>query len=919
MKRLYIFCAIIFALTSIAAKAEEVFSYEGLKYRIDNNKEVSCVGYESEPSGNLVIPSTVFHDGMEYSVTSIYHETFQYCRNITNVSLPDDLVTIEDFAFGDCTSLTQITLPDGLTTIEPGVFQRCTRLTQVSFPDGLISIGSFAFENCENLAQISFPEGLTSIGDYAFSCCKGLTQLSLPDGLSSIGKSAFTFCEKLTQISLPKNLTSIKPSTFSHCYQLNQILFPETLTSIGDKAFTGCYELKQVLFPESLITIGDYAFAASGLMNIKLNKNIERIGKNCFADKDDINYAHSSSSISRVELGDKIAYLGDKAFGDNIRVISIASKTPPALESKNMGYDSETAYNILVLTPTHTDFVYKETSDWEDFNIVDEGKNSATVHMSGEYSLAEEIRMQTSLMPAAVTNLTVTGPLSDIDWLVIQRNLVSCYDLNLSSVTNTVIPAKAFEGNKHLLSLKLPSKLTAIGEATFQNCSNLASCSIPESVTTIGQNAFNGCSRLELTTLPTSLTKIGDNAFQDCTSLQLTELPALSELGKEVFKGCTRLFDIDLSHCTLTHISSACFMNCHNLRSIILPDAVNAIQASAFEGTHLNFIELPQGLKSIGEEAFRATSLISLNLPDGCKSLAENAFNSCKGLATVNLSPATNKLGDECFSGCTSVRNISTPCITPPSTGADTFKGISRRDCTISIPTLKFRNYLNALDWGSFTQLANCIMLDYEELDENGNTVADRKQGSSDKYIDIRIIEKNNYDNVTESIMLEEEQAAEDKARDDEFFGNNEETPDPEHLAAVIRKARAEARANAEENIDEKASKAFSRLYSGVSMTIGDNDGYRVNLRPSADVEIVKVELNGKDITSDLNGNYILLPKMETSGQLKVYRKIIGASIEDIPALQEESGDGQIYNMQGIPVTNPGHGIYIKDGKKVIL
>lgn len=84
-------------------------------------------------------------------------------------------------------------------------------------------------------------------------------------------------------------------------------------------------------------------------------------------------------------------------------------------------------------------------------------------------------------------------------------------------------------------------------------------------------------------------------------------------------------------------------------------------------------------------------------------------------------------------------------------------------------------------------------------------------------------------------------------------------------------------------------------------------------------MEIVKVELNGKDITSDLNGNSILLPKMETSGQLKVYRKIIGASIEDIPALQEESGDGQIYNMQGIPVTNPGHGIYIKDGKKVIL
>lgn len=886
------FFALVLVLTNIAAKAQVNFSFEGIKYRITGEEVVTCVGYDDEPSGSLAIPSIVSYDGSEYRVQDIGQGAFMDCKNLTQVALPESLVSIGMSAFDGCKNLMHITFPQGLT-----------------------SIGYSAFSKCEKLTQLSFPKGLTYIGSYAFAYCKSITQLSIPDGITSIKDETFYYCDNLTQVSLPKNLTSIESEAFYNC-GLTQVSLPKGLTSIGDKAFARCHQLTQISFPEDLTSLGDEAFAASGLKDVKFGKNIERIGRRCFSNELIIT---TSSSISRVELGDKVAYLGNKAFGDDIRLISISSKTPPALESKNMGYDSETAYNILVLTPTHTDFVYKETSDWEDFNIVDEGKNSATVHMSGEYSLAEEIRMQTSLMPAAVTNLTVTGPLSDIDWLVIQRNLVSCYDLNLSSVTNTVIPAKAFEGNKHLLSLKLPSKLKSIEEATFQNCSNLASCSIPESVTTIGQNAFNGCSRLELTTLPTSLTKIGDNAFQDCTSLQLTELPALSELGKEVFKGCTRLFDIDMSHCKLKQIPSGSFSGCIKLRSFILPEALTIIDSYAFANTSLNFIDLPQAVKTIGEGAFSGTSLISLNLPSGCISLAEDAFIDCDKLATVNLSPETETLGDRCFSGCTAIRNISTPCTTPPATASNTFKGISRRDCTISIPTLKFRNYLNALDWGSFTQLANCIMLDYEELDENGNTVADRKQGSSDKYIDIRIIEKNNYDNVTESIMLEEEQAAEDKARDDEFFGNNEETPDPEHLAAVIRKARAEARANAEENIDEKASKAFSRLYSGVSMTIGDNDGYRVNLRPSADVEIVKVELNGKDITSDLNGNYILLPKMETSGQLKVYRKIIGASIEDIPALQEESGDGQIYNMQGIPVTNPGHGIYIKDGKKVIL
>lgn len=43
-------------------------------------------------------------------------------------------------------------------------------------------------------------------------------------------------------------------------------------------------------------------------------------------------------------------------------------------------------------------------------------------------------------------------------------------------------------------------------------------------------------------------------------------------------------------------------------------------------------------------------------------------------------------------------------------------------------------------------------------------------------------------------------------------------------------------------------------------MTIGENEGYRVNLKPADGVEIIKVELDGNDITSELKGNTIILP-----------------------------------------------------------
>lgn len=96
-------------------------------------------------------------------------------------------------------------------------------------------------------------------------------------------------------------------------------------------------------------------------------------------------------------------------------------------------------------------------------------------------------------------------------------------------------------------------------------------------------------------------------------------------------------------------------------------------------------------------------------------------------------------------------------------------------------------------------------------------------------------------------------------------------------------------------------------------MTIGENEGYRVNLKPADDVEIIKVELDGKDITSELNGNTIILPKMNNSGRLKIYRKSNSSSSDSISIEPEEQKESAIYNLQGITVTNPGHGIYIKD------
>ena len=67
--------------------------------------------------------------------------------------------------------------------------------------------------------------------------------------------------------------------------------------------------------------------------------------------------------------------------------------------------------------------------------------------------------------------------------------------------------------------MKIPDKVTSIGEFTFSNCTNLTSVEIPNNVTRIERNTFYFCKSLASVTIPVSVTYIGVQAFSSCTNL----------------------------------------------------------------------------------------------------------------------------------------------------------------------------------------------------------------------------------------------------------------------------------------------------------------------------------------------------------------------------------------------------------------
>ena len=76
----------------------------------------SGFGLSSGYEGDIVIPSTVTYNGVEYSVTAVEEESFSYSIKLTSVSIPATVTDLGSEPFASCGKLTAITVaPDKFT------------------------------------------------------------------------------------------------------------------------------------------------------------------------------------------------------------------------------------------------------------------------------------------------------------------------------------------------------------------------------------------------------------------------------------------------------------------------------------------------------------------------------------------------------------------------------------------------------------------------------------------------------------------------------------------------------------------------------------------------------------------------------------------------------------------------------------
>ena len=161
---------------------------------------------------------------------------FYNLGNLISLKLPDNAVTICNFAICECSALEEVALPGKLETIESAAFQNCSNLKKIILPPLLKSIGGNAFYNCSRLSNIELPPSINSIGSHAFGGCTSFTNIELPPSIKSIESYAFSGCKNIVSVSLA-GVETIGNGAFSGCDKLSEVRLPSTLKSISVSAF----------------------------------------------------------------------------------------------------------------------------------------------------------------------------------------------------------------------------------------------------------------------------------------------------------------------------------------------------------------------------------------------------------------------------------------------------------------------------------------------------------------------------------------------------------------------------------------------------------------------------------------------------------------------------------------------------------
>lgn len=507
----YYLCNIPYLATELVSNEIEYlkYTYDGIEYNVtylstqitatfnvtsDSEKTPLYFYYAEEGKEEYWVRGVDIFDKVEIDGTEVPATSLDEAKGMYQLSVGEhtveytlkDPTSISSGAFNSCRNISSVTIPNSVTTIEDGAFRNCSG--SITIPSSVTIIGNEAFYDCTGELIVN-----CNIPDRAFQNCDQITSVKLGDNITSIGASAFEGCRGLenSTMIIPESVTQIGADAFSFCYGLNTVFESPTPPIINDDIF---YYTDGNIYVKS-DSVNAYKTANIWSSYADRIKAIPTFCKLTLNDGSEIELEGNGeltrimiekyqSTLVNAEIGELCTNIGQSAFNSFNRLSSV---TIP---------NSVTVIGIRA---------FESCSSLTSINISN-GVTSICDNAFGNCS--------------SITNITIPNSITSIG----NHAFFNCTAMTTCTIGNdsllTSIGLQAFNNCSSLTNINIPNGVTSISDSTFYNCSSLTNVIITNSVTGISNYAFEGCSSLISITVEAITPPIlGDGAFgntNDC-------------------------------------------------------------------------------------------------------------------------------------------------------------------------------------------------------------------------------------------------------------------------------------------------------------------------------------------------------------------------------------------------------------------
>lgn len=463
----------------------EAFRGASLK-RINLGENISLIGTHAFAECEFLEEAVL--DNLNKSIENISVGMLYQCTSLKEITIPENIKTIYQFAFSGCSALSRISLPDSLEKISSSAFENCTSLAGADIPANVSVIEDNVFSGCTNMKYINAAAGNYSSEDgvlfnadktkiVRYPPKKDGSEYTVPASVETIGAAAF-------EGSLLKNvkfagfsLRFVEDEAFCRCKELETIKFPKgTVKSVGSRAFMDCTSLKWADFPNSVENIGDSVF--DGCLKLEY-----------------------------FDVPSKTSHIGNTVFYNCPALYEIR------VTEGNKYYMSE---NGVLFNKKQTELIQYPADKLENEYVIPD--KVTTIAWYAFYRCTE---LEVVFIPKKVTSIgyQAFGRCAKLSDIYVDED-----NKNYSDIEGVLFDKEGLEliqypsGRSDEPDYEIPDGTVSIYPYAFYNAQP-EKITFPETLRSIGVGAFYRCRQLQTLVLSGNVEKIGAEAFFCCDNL----------------------------------------------------------------------------------------------------------------------------------------------------------------------------------------------------------------------------------------------------------------------------------------------------------------------------------------------------------------------------------------------------------------